>query len=314
VQAYIIRRVIFLVPVLFAVSIAVFVALRFMPGDITVILLGREATPEQVAELRADLGLDDPIPIQYVNWMGDLLRGDLGKSQILGNSVADEIAARLPITVEILVLTILTTAVVGVTLGVISAVFQNSPLDYLVRVTSIFGLSVPGWWVGIMILLLPAIWWSYSPPLGHVPVQQDLWDNLRQFVPPALVLAAASSAVVMRLTRAVLLDVLRQDYIRTARSKGLQERVVIARHAVKNAMIPVITVLGGQITVLFGGAVIIEQVFGLEGLGRYMFTSISARDFPVVQVLTLYTAAVVVSMNLLVDISYAWLDPRVHYR
>ena len=313
-QAYIIRRVIFLVPVLFAVSIAVFVALRFMPGDITVILLGREATPEQVAELRADLGLDDPIPIQYVNWMGDLLRGDLGKSQILGNSVADEIAARLPITVEILVLTILTTAVVGVTLGVISAVFQNSPLDYLVRVTSIFGLSVPGWWVGIMILLLPAIWWSYSPPLGHVPVQQDLWDNLRQFVPPALVLAAASSAVVMRLTRAVLLDVLRQDYIRTARSKGLQERVVIARHAVKNAMIPVITVLGGQITVLFGGAVIIEQVFGLEGLGRYMFTSISARDFPVVQVLTLYTAAVVVSMNLLVDISYAWLDPRVHYR
>ena len=313
-QAYIIRRVIFLVPVLFAVSIAVFVALRFMPGDITVILLGREATPEQVAELRADLGLDNPVSVQYVNWMGDLLRGDLGKSQILGNSVADEIAARLPITVEILVLTVLTTAVVGVTLGVISAVFQNSPLDYVVRVTSIFGLSVPGWWVGIMILLLPAIWWSYSPPLGHVPVQQNLWDNLRQFLPPALTLAAASSAVVMRLTRAVLLDVLRQDYIRTARSKGLQERVVIARHAVKNAMIPVITVLGGQMTVLFGGAVIIEQVFGLEGLGRYMFTSISARDFPVVQVLTLYIAAIVVGMNLLVDISYAWLDPRVHYR
>lgn len=313
-HAYIIRRATFLVPVLFAVSVAVFVALRFMPGDITVILLGTEATPEQVAELRADLGLDKPIPVQYVNWMSDVLRGDLGESYVLGNSVGAEILDRLPITLELMLVTLAITAAVGVTFGVISAVFQNSLLDYLVRVTSIFGLSLPGWWVGIMILLAPSIWWNYSPPLGYVPLHENLWDNLRQFVPPAVVLAAASSAVLMRLTRTTLLDVLRQDYIRTARSKGLRETAIMMRHAVKNAMIPVITMLGGQTAILLGGAVIIEQVFSLEGLGRYMFTSISARDFPVVQVLTLYIAVVMVSMNLLVDMSYAWFDPRVRYQ
>jgi len=314
VQAYIIRRLSFLIPVLLAVSIAVFVALRFMPGDIAVILTGPGAPPEQVAEVRADLGLDKPIPIQYVNWMGDVLRGDLGESYMLGNSIGDEIMNRLPITLEMLVLTLLLTALVGISLGVISAFFQNSPLDYTVRVTSVFGLSIPGWWLGIMILLVPSIWWSYSPPIGFVPIQDNLWENLRQFVPPALVLAAASSAVLMRMTRAVLLDVLRQDYIRTARSKGLRESMVILRHAVKNAMIPIITILGGQMAILFGGTVIIEQVFSLQGLGLYMYSSILMRDFPVVQVLALYTAVIVVLMNLLVDISYAWFDPRVRYR
>jgi peptide/nickel transport system permease protein len=313
-QAYVIRRASFLIPVLLAVSIAVFFALRFMPGDITVILLGPDASPQQVAELRADLGLDQPIPVQYVKWMGNVLQGDLGRSYVLGNKVGAEIMDRAPITLEILALTLLFTAVLGITLGVVSALFRDSPVDYLVRVTSVFGLSVPGWWVGIMILLLPAIWWNYSPPLGYVPIQDNLWENLRQFLPPALTLAAASSAVLMRLTRTVLLDVLRQDYIRTARAKGLRQNVIIVRHAMKNAMIPVITVLGGQMVVLFGGAVIIEQVFSLEGLGRYMFTSIAQRDFPVVQVLALYTAVVVVVLNLLVDISYAWFDPRVRYQ
>jgi peptide/nickel transport system permease protein len=313
-QAYVIRRASFLIPVLLAVSIAVFFALRFMPGDITVILLGPDASPQQVAELRADLGLDKPIPVQYVKWMGNVLQGDLGRSYVLGNKVGAEILDRAPITLEILALTLLFTAVLGITLGVVSALFRDSPVDYLVRVTSVFGLSVPGWWVGIMILLLPAIWWNYSPPLGYVPIQDNLWENLRQFLPPALTLAAASSAVLMRLTRTVLLDVLRQDYIRTARAKGLRQNVIIVRHAMKNAMIPVITVLGGQMVVLFGGAVIIEQVFSLEGLGRYMFTSIAQRDFPVVQVLALYTAVVVVVLNLLVDISYAWFDPRVRYQ
>jgi peptide/nickel transport system permease protein len=313
-QAYLIRRASFLIPVLLAVSIAVFFALRFMPGDITVILLGPDASPQQVAELRADLGLDEPMPVQYVKWMGNVLQGNLGRSYVLGNKVGAEILDRAPITLEILALTLLFTAVLGITFGVVSALFQDSPLDYVVRVTSIFGLSVPGWWVGIMILLLPAIWWNYSPPLGYVPIQDNLWENLRQFLPPAVTLAAASSAVLMRLTRTVLLDVLRQDYIRTARAKGLRQNVVIMRHAMKNAMIPVITVLGGQMVVLFGGAVIIEQVFSLEGLGRYMFTSIAQRDYPVVQVLALYTAVVVVVVNLLVDISYAWFDPRVRYQ
>jgi peptide/nickel transport system permease protein len=313
-QAYIIRRVSFLIPVLLAVSIAVFFALRFMPGDITVVLLGPNATPQQVTELRADLGLDKPLPVQYLNWLGNVSRGDLGKSYILGNSVGAEILNRLPITLELLLLTLVFTSSLGVLFGVVSAFFQNSPIDYLTRVTSILGLALPGWWLGIMILLIPSIWWSYSPPIGYVPVQDNVIANLRQFVPPALVLAAGSSAVLMRLTRTVVLDVLRQDYVRTARSKGLRETTVIVRHVIKNAMIPIVTVLGGQMAILFGGAVIIEQVFSLEGLGRYMYTSILQRDFPVVQVLALYAAIVVVVMNLLVDLSYAWFDPRVRYQ
>ena len=310
---YMIRRLSFLVPIVVALSITVFIALRLMPGDIAELMLGQSATPEALKEARHELGLDQPVIKQYGSWVKQMATGDLGESLILGTSVGAEIRARLPSTLEILVLTLLFSAVLGVVFGVTSAVFQNSPIDYFVRTGSIFGLSIPHWWFGIMLLLIPAVLWSYSPPLGYVSPRADLWDNLRQFVPPAFVLGSAASAVLMRLSRATLLDVLRQDYIRTARAKGLREQVVVLRHAVKNAMIPVITVLGGELAGLLGGSVIIEQVFGLQGLGQYLYQATLQRDYPVVQVMTLYIAVVVVLMHLLVDLTYAWLDPRIRY-
>lgn len=312
-RQYIVRRLLFLVPVVAAVSVAVFWALRIMPGDVAQLMLGQTATTRSLHEVREDLGLDKPVVQQYFDWVRDVATGDLGESILMGTSIGGEIMSRLPITLELLILTLLFTTVLGVTFGVLSAVLQDSPVDYLVRTVSILGLSIPSWWFGIMVLLIPSVLWAYSPPLGHVSLQENLWDNLRQFVPPAFILGAASSAGVMRLTRSALLEVLRQDYIRTARSKGLLERRVIGRHALKNAMIPVITVLGMQLAGLLGGAVIIEQVFGLEGLGRYLFQAVLQRDYPVVQALTLYIAVIVVVVQLAVDVSYAWFDPRIRY-
>ena len=312
-RQYIVRRLLFLVPVVVAVSVAVFWALRIMPGDVAELMLGQTATAESLREVREDLSLDKPVVRQYLDWLRQVATGDLGESIHMGTSIGGEIMSRLPITLELLILTLLFTTVLGVTFGVLSAVLQDSPVDYLVRTVSILGLSIPSWWFGIMVLLIPSVLWAYSPPLGHVLPQENLWDNLRQFVPPAFIMGAASSAGVMRLTRSALLEVLRQDYIRTARSKGLLERRVIGRHALKNAMIPVITVLGMQLAGLLGGAVIIEQVFGLEGLGRYLFQAVLQRDYPVVQALTLYIAVIVVVVQLAVDVSYAWFDPRIRY-
>jgi peptide/nickel transport system permease protein len=313
VHRYIIRRLVFLVPIVIALSITVFVALRLMPGDIAELMLGQSATPEALTEARHELGLDQPVMKQYLTWVKEMLTGDLGDSIILGTSVGAEIKDRLPITLEILVLTVLFSTVLGVAFGVVSAVFQNSPIDYFARTTSVFGLSIPHWWFGIMLLLIPAVLWSYSPPVRYVSPGADLWDNLRQFVPPAFVLGSASSAVIMRLSRSTLLEVLRQDYIRTARAKGLRARVVVSRHALRNAMIPIITVLGGEVAGLMGGTVIIEQVFGLQGLGQYLYQATLQRDYPVIQVMTLYIAVIVVLMHLLVDLTYAWLDPRIRY-
>jgi peptide/nickel transport system permease protein len=310
---YMIRRLAFLVPIVVFLSIAVFVALRLMPGNIAELMLGQSATPETLEAARHELGLDQPVIKQYLSWVKQMLTGDLGESILLGTSIGGEIKARLPVTLEILVLTFLFSAVLGVGLGVISAVFQNSPIDYFARVGSIFGLAIPHWWFGVMLLLIPSVLWSYSPPLGYVSPRTDLWDNLRQFVPPAFVLGSASSAVVMRLSRSALLDVLRQDYIRTARAKGLREQVVVLHHALKNGMIPVITVLGGEIAGLLGGTVIIEQVFGLQGLGNYVYQATLQRDYPVVQVMSLYIAVIVVVAHLVVDLAYAWFDPRIRY-
>lgn len=312
-RQYILRRLFFLIPVVVLVSIAVFWALRFMPGDVAELMLGQAATSEALQEVREELGLDKPVVRQYFDWLGQVFTGDLGDSIMMGTSVGGEIKSRLPITLELLAFTLLFTVILGVTFGVLSAVLQDSPVDYLVRVVSILGLSIPSWWFGVMVLLIPSVLWAYSPPLGYVSLQENVWDNLRQFVPPAFILGAASSAGVMRLTRSALLEVLRQDYIRTARAKGLIERRVISRHALKNAMIPVVTVLGMQLTVLLGGALIIEQVFGLEGLGRYLYQAVLQRDYPVVQAMTLYIAIVVVIVQLAVDVSYAWFDPRIRY-
>lgn len=328
-RTYILRRLLYLIPVLFLVSLVTFLLLRAAPGDLASTIAGPYASEEQVQQLRAKLGMDKPViydwgdhpapwqsdfwDTQYFEWMAGAMHGDFGYSHYGGQSVVTEIKDRLPVTIELLILTLVFTVVLGVPIGIISGVFQNSPADYGVRFISIAGLSIPGFWLATLVILIPSILWRYSPPLVYVPFSENAWDNMRQFVPPALVLAFGSAAVVMRLTRSSLLEVLRNDYIRTARAKGLRERVVIGRHALKNALIPVLTVLSLQLATLLGGAVIIELVFNLPGVGLLTLEAIFRRDYALVQAITIYTAVTIVLVNLMVDVAYAWIDPRIRY-
>lgn len=329
-QRYVARRLIVAVFMLFILSIVVFLLLRVAPGDAALYKCPPPCPEVQLDAIREKLGLDDPyFPVsvdvtdppfvtfngdsQYGAWVNGMATGSLGESSER-LPILPEIKRRLPTTLELLTLTMIATVMLGVPFGVISAVLRNSPADYGVRVTAIFGLSVPNFWLATMVLIVPLTLWGYAPPLGRtISFFDSPWDNLRQFVPPALVLAAASSAGIMRLTRSALLEVMGQDYIRTARSKGLEERSVIARHALKNSMIPVVTVLGLQVATELAGTVIIEKIFTLQGVGQYFFSALAKKDFQVAQTLTLYAGAVVVLMNLLVDIVYAWLDPRIRY-
>lgn len=313
-QAYIIRRLIQGVLILFLLSIAVFIVLRTAPGDPAAIRCGLRCTPEAIAAIRDDMGLNDPYPVQYFSWLGNVLTGDLGKATVSDKPVIDSLRERLPITLELLIITILLTTVFGISFGIVSAVFRNSAADYVVRVTAVLGLALPNFWVATLVLELPLRFWGYAPELGGaISFFDDPAGNLRQFVPPAAVLALAASAGIMRLTRSSLLEVLHTDFVRTARAKGLRESVVVGRHALRNSLIPVITVLGLQVAALMGGAVIVEQIFSLQGIGFYFFQTLQSRDYIVVQSLTLYVGAVVVLTNLLVDISYAWMDPRIRY-
>lgn len=297
------------------VSIAVFILLRVSPGDPALLQQGINATPEKVAAIHEELGLDKPLPLQYLDWMGKLLRGDLGKSVLTQVSVTDEFKSRFPVSFQLMTMTMLWVALFGLTFGAISAHWQNSRLDYGVRLFAIFGLSVPVFWVGTLVLLIPAQYWHYAPPSLGTPIGffRDPWGNIQQFLPASLVLALGPTATIMRLTRSALLEVLRQDYIRTARAKGLGERLLLWRHALRNSLIPVVTVLGLLAAGLLGGSVIIEQIFALRGLGLYVFQSLLQKDYPVAQGVVLYTAAVVVLMNLAVDVAYAFLDPRIKY-
>jgi peptide/nickel transport system permease protein len=313
-QRYIIRRLMMAVVIVWFISVAVFVLLRVSPGDPALLQQGINATPEKVAAVHKELGLDDPMPVQYLHWINDLLHGDLGTSVLTQTSVTHEFRGRFPISLQLMVMTVFWIVIIGIPLGIISAVKRNSVPDYIVRVFAIIGLSVPGFWVATLTLMIPAQLWGYAPPLGvQVGLFENPGDNMRQFLPASLVLALASIASIMRLTRSTLLEVLRQDYVRTARSKGLRENAVIIRHALKNSLIPVVTVLGLLVAGLLGGSVIIEQIFALRGVGQYIFASLLQKDFPVAQSLVMYTAVVVVLLNLAVDLIYAVLDPRIRY-
>lgn len=313
-QRYIARRLIQAAIILAVLSVAVFVLLRVAPGADPILLrCGITCTEEQREAIREDLGLNEPMIVQYTDWIKNLFTGSLGKD-INDGSVRDQLEVRLPTTIELLVITIITTIAIGVPFGIISAVYRNSPVDYTARFTAILGLAIPSFWLATLVLLIPQQFWDYAPPLTKtIGFFDDPGANLRQFLPPAIILGAASSAGVMRLTRSSMLEVMRQDYIRTARSKGLEERMVVLRHALKNSLIPVVTVIGLQVAGLFGGAVIIETIFNLQGIGQYFFTSLFSKDFQVAQTLTLYIGAVVVLLNLVVDVMYAWLDPRIRY-
>jgi peptide/nickel transport system permease protein len=314
---YIIRRLLLLVPIMLGVSFLTFATFRVIPGDAAVLTCGFGCTPEVVDAIREEVGLNDPWYKQYWDWLSGVATGDLGQSITESElSVSSELSHRLPITAELLVMTLVLSVVLGIPPGVVSAIRPNTLLDWVSRVGSVLWLSIPNFWLGILVITFGLLWFDYTPPQfsrGYVPFMDDPWINLQQFFFPALVLSLVPAATIMRLTRSSLLEVLRNDYIRTAWSKGLRERTVVMRHALKNALIPVTTVIGLQIGALIGGSVIIESVFNLNGIGKYTLESILRRDLFVVQTLVLIFAFTYVMANLIVDIAYGWLDPRIRY-
>jgi len=320
-SAYIIRRLMLIIPTLWIVSVAVFLMIRMIPGDVIDAIVAEQALLASDAgsvinreAVEKRLGLDAPIHVQYGRWMGDIvLHGSLGVSLREGYSVTDKIASRLPISFELGIMAVIIGLIIAIPLGTYSAIRQDTAGDYLGRSLAIIFISVPSFWIGTMIMIYPALWWRWSPPMELIPFTKDPLGNLGMFIIPSCVLGMLMSGTTMRMIRAMMLEVLRQDYIRTAWSKGLRERVVIVRHAIRNAFIPVVTIIGYQIPVLVGGSVIIEQIFALPGIGRLMLFSLSNRDYTVVSGINLLVATAVLATNLLVDLTYAYLDPRVRY-
>ena len=314
-RAYIVKRVILMIPTLFIVSIVSFAVVNAMPGDaITARLLESPSfLPEDLEEKREQLGLDEPWYQQYWSWLSDVLRGDFGESLWSQEPVTDALKDALPVTAELAILAFIISVTTALVIGVLSAIRQDTPLDYSLRMVSIAGLSIPSFVLGILFVVLAARWFDYLSPLTYTPFYEDPIQNLKQFLPGAIIIAIGASAGMARITRSSMLEVLRQDYIRTAWAKGVRERSVILRHALKNAMIPVVTVAGAQIGVLLGGSVIAESIFTLPGMGQLLLRSVTNRDFITIQAITIWFATAVVIVNLLVDVLYAYLDPKIRY-
>ena len=317
-RAYIIRRLLLIVPTLLILSVLVFLSVRFLPGDVIDAILSQQdfITGEVDREaLERMLGLDVPVHVQYGRWIGGILRhGSLGHSLIGSRGAVEEkIIARLPVSIELGVLAILIGLAIALPVGIYSAMRQDTAADYVGRSVAIIGLATPNFWLATMVVLYPSLWWAWSPPMQWVPFSADPLGNLGVLILPSLILGTALAAATMRMTRTMMLEVLRQDYIRTAWSKGLRERVVVMRHAVKNALIPVVSLIGLQLPILIGGSVIMETIFSLPGLGLLMLTALENRDYPVVSGVNLFFATAVVLFNLLIDLLYSYLDPRVRY-
>ena len=333
-RAYIIRRLLLIIPTLSILTILVFLSVRFIPGDVIDGMVARmEASGAGVAfdrgTLERWLGLDVPVHVQYGRWLGvlptpdwvtgeshfkGLLQGSLGHSLVSGRSpVGERIVDRLPVTIELGVLAIVIGLLIALPVGIYSAIRQDTAADYLGRTAAVIGLATPNFWLALMVMIFPAIWWGWAPPMELVSFTEDPLGNLGVFIIPSLILGTVSAAATMRMTRTMMLEVLRQDYIRTAWSKGLKEKAVVLRHAVKNALIPVVTLIGMQLPLLVGGAVIMENIFNLPGLGRLMVTALEFRDYPMVSGVNLVFATGVLGINLMIDLLYAFLDPRVQY-
>lgn len=312
-REYALRRVLMMFPVLFLVSMLIFLLMRMLPGDVGAVILGDQAGREAYEKLRSMLGLDKPVHVQYFTWLGEVLHANMGNSLVSRRPVVEEIRKAVPVSLELAIFTLVFSVLFAIPLGVISAIRRNSVLDLVARVFAVSGISIPGFWIATMFLVFSSIYLRWIPPIKYVGIFDDPVSNLIQFGVPALIGSYRGLGVKARMMRSAMLEVLRQDYIRTAWAKGLRERIVIARHALKNAMIPVITVIGNETIMLLGGLVIIETIFSLPGLGRLLLTSIQHRDYPMVQGIVLFTAVVVVSINLIVDLTYAWFDPRIRY-
>ena len=334
-RAYIVRRLLLIIPTVFILTIIVFLTLRFIPGDIidtmTFTLLyeyGGDPSDVDREVLERMLGLDVPVPMQYGRWIGvlptpdwvtgephfkGLLQGTLGQSLFSQFSVEDKLIGRLPVTIELGVLSMVIGLLIALPVGIYSAIRQDTAADYAGRSVAVIGLSTPNFWLALMVMIYPAIWWGWSPPMEYIPFTEDPLGNLGVLIIPSLILGTAGAAGTMRMMRTMMLEVLRQDYIRTAWSKGLRERVVVLRHAVKNALIPIVTMIGMDLPMLVGGAVIMENIFNLPGIGRLMLIALEERDYPVVSGVNMVFATLVVAANLMTDLLYPYLDPRVRY-
>jgi peptide/nickel transport system permease protein len=314
VKQYVLRRAALAVPTLFLVTVIVFAMMRLMPGDVVTRMVEGHAYAPTLDALRKDLGLDRPVYVQYGEWIGNIvLRGDFGRSYWTRQPIWDEFARRFPVTLELAVLTILVSVAIGIVVGIVSAVRQDSAADYVGRVFSILALSVPYFGLAVLVVVLPSILFKWTPVWTYVSLTTDPLANLKIMVVPALIFGVTRAGPIMRIMRSSLLDVLRQDYIRTAWSKGLSERAIVLRHALKNAMIPVITLVGLQMPLYIGGSVIMEAIFRLPGVGLFFFEALTRLDYPVVQSVNLIIAALVVGLNLAIDLAYAYLDPRIRY-
>ena len=334
-RAYIIRRLLLIIPTLFILSVLVFLSVRFIPGDtidamVTRLGLGFVGLGNIDREAMEHLlGLDVPVHVQYGRWIGVLptpdtytgeshfkgiLQGTFGESLIGEWSIEERIIERLPLTIELGILALVIGLVIALPVGIYSAMRQDTAADYVGRTAAVIGMATPNFWLALMVMLYPALWWNWSPPMEYIPLSEDPLGNLGMLIIPSLILGTAGAAGTMRLTRTMMLEVLRQDYIRTAWAKGLKERVVIIRHAVKNASIPVVTVIGMELPMLVGGAVIIENVFNLPGLGRLFVSALADRNYPVVSGVNLVIGVAVMGANLVTDLIYPYLDPRIRYR
>jgi peptide/nickel transport system permease protein len=312
-RRYLAKRLLVAAPSLLIASLIVFTLPRLIPGDVVALMLEEKAYAKDLEEMRAKLGLNRPIYVQYFEWLSRVARGDLGESLWTRRPVLEEIARRLPVTLEIAAFAVFFALAISLPIGIISATRQDTVWDYLFRSGAIFGLSVPGFWLATLVIVLPAIWWGWRPVTGFTEFSKDKLAHVSQFLLPAFILGIAAAAALMRLTRGTLLEVLRQDYVRTAWAKGLSERRVVLKHSLRNGIIPVVSLLGTQIPQILGGTVIIETIFGLPGMSRFLFDAINQRDYPVIQGVNLVVVTFVVVINLTVDTLYAVLDPRIRY-
>ena len=317
-NTYVLKRFMLFVPTLLLVTLMVFALMRLVPGDpAELLLMGFEGdgqySQQQLDELRAKLGTDRPLAIQYLSWIWGMLRGDFGVSMYFDTPISEDLGAKLPITLELAVLALLLAFAVAMPLGVLSAVRQDTIADYASRIIAIAGVAMPTFWIGILVVYFLVTWFDWLPPLGYADLWENPWRNLQQMVFPAIALGFYNMALIARVTRSSMLEVFREDYIRTARSKGLRERAVIIRHALKNAFLPILTISGWQVGRLIAGTVVIETIFLVPGMGRLLVDSILHRDYTMIQSIVMVIAFMVLALNLVVDLLYAWLDPRIRY-
>jgi len=320
-QRYALRRLLLFIPTLLLGSLLIFGVLRVLPGDIAISILGEEAAetgepidPERLLALRKFLGLNDPLPIQYVKWGWSMVNGSFGGHTMISHEpISNVVALRFPKTAQLALMAFTFQIIVGIPLGVIAALQQDRWPDYVIRMILVGGLSIPSFWMALMMLLGALVWFRWVPPITYVGFTEDLWGNMQIMLLPAFIIGFHGATLKARITRGTMLEVMRQDYIRTAKAKGLAQNLILYRHALKNTMIPVVTISGLTLTSLFSGTVILENIFGIPGLGNGMIDAVRQRDYPTVQSLTTLFLIITMIGNLIVDLSYGWLDPRVKY-